>query len=168
MKRVDWRTPDGVWKALHAEYAFNLDAAASALNAKCPAYFDGETASSDGLLQPWTVAGQPARVWCNPPYNPTGAIEAWLTKGIEQAREGVLSVFLIPMSSSTGWFNDLVVPYAEWHTFRLRIAFEDPTADARENPKQDNLLVVFNPYSEVTGHTAVRCARKGEKLWTRA
>ncbi|MCX5748456.1 MAG: hypothetical protein NT062_38875, partial [Proteobacteria bacterium] len=96
-------------------------------------------------------------------------IERWLQKGLSEAARGVFSVFLVPMSSSVGWFNDLVVPYAEWHTFRGRIAFVDPVpGHKRENPKQDNLLVIFDPQSHVVGHTAVRSSKTGKVMWTNA
>ncbi len=195
--RNDWQTPGGTaisgekgfWSTLHREYGFNVDVAASAENTKCPVYFDGLTPDSDALLcdwygerfsarvsnlfdyaYPWYLDAENVSVWMNPPYNPKGAIEAWLTKALEQAVHGVRSVCLVPMASSVGWFNNIVVPYAEWHSFRGRVPFDDPlaTADAkRTSPKQDNLLVIFNPDSKIVGHAAVRDARTGERLWTR-
>ncbi len=74
------------------------------------------------------------------------------------------------MATSVAWFNDLIVPYAEWHTWRGRIAFEDPAGspdDKRTSPKQDNLLAIFDPRSERVGHCAVRDAKTGERLWER-
>ncbi len=104
----------------------------------------------------------------NPPYQPLGSVAAWLRKALEQASRGVRSVLLIPMATSVAWFNDLVVPYAEWHSFRGRIEFEDPTHGAkRTSPKQDNLLVIFDPRSRTIGHAAVRDAKTGARLWTR-
>ncbi len=182
--RNDWRTPGGtemqprnppgLWDTLHREYRFRGDVAASATNTKCRLFYDGSTPDLDGLLTSWTFGrklepGEDYCVYDNPPYL-RGAVEAWLAKALEQAALGVKSVHLIPMASSVGWFNDLVVPYAEWHTFRGRIAFEDPLASddaSRTNPKQDNLLVIFDPYSSTIGHTAVRDARTGKRLWTR-
>ena len=165
LKDPSWRTPDSLWAQLHAEYRFNLDVAASVDNTKLPAFFD---AGTDALSRPWGYLGAPARVWCNPPYNPKGESARWLQKGLEEAARGVFSVFLVPMSSSVGWFNDLVIPYAEWHTFRGRVAFIDPVpGHERMSPKQDNLLVIFDPQSTVVGHAAVRDAKNGKVLWTR-
>lgn len=179
--RNDWRTPDAIFRALDAEYHFTLDAAASAENTKCPVYYaEGDdalnlnwygidlAARNEGaaVLSPWEV-----RAFVNPPYQPKGAVETWLKKGLDQAAQGVFSVFLVPMATSVAWFNDLVVPYAEWHSFRGRIPFDDPTVDvaaeARSSPKQDNLLVIYDPKSTVLGHAAVRCSKTGERLWTR-
>lgn len=165
LKDPSWRTPDALWEQLHAEYGFNLDVAASVDNTKLSSFFD---ASMDALSRPWDHAGAPARVWCNPPYNPKGEIERWLQKGLREATRGVFSVFLVPMSSSVGWFNDLVIPYAEWHSFRGRVAFVDPVpGHERMSPKQDNLLVIFDPQSHVVGHAAVRDAKNGRVLWRR-
>ena len=176
--RNDWRTPDAIFDTLNTEYHFTLDAAASAENTKCPAFFDGKTPETDALLMPWGNDGSDGRrVWSfrayvNPPYQPKGAVETWLKRGLEQAAQGVFSVFLVPMATSVAWFNDLVVPYAEWHSFRGRIAFDDPTAlddddETRSSPKQDNLLVIYNPKSTTLGHAAVRCSKTGKRLWTR-
>jgi phage N-6-adenine-methyltransferase len=170
--RNDWRTPQKLWETLHHEYRFDLDVAADANNTKTAAFFDGSSPDNDALLCDWSTRG--SRAWCNPPYQPTGSIEEWLQRGIHQAARDIFSVFLVPMSTSRGWFNDLIVPYAEWHTFRGRISFEDPLAsqkdngekNERSNPKQDNLLVIYDPSSTAIGHAAVRDARTGERLWS--
>jgi hypothetical protein len=114
------------------------------------------------------VRVEDVRAFWNCPYNPKGSVETWLRKALEQAALGVFSVGLIPMATSVAWFNDLVVPFAEWHSFKGRIPFEDPEPDAeRTSPKQDNLLVIYNPNSNVIGHTAVRDADTGKKVWVR-
>jgi len=170
--RNDWRTPRALWDTLHTEYRFNLDAAADVQNTKCWRYFDGSE-GRDALKRDWfspDLLAEDVRAFGNPPYSPKGSVEDWLTKAIEQASHGVFSVFLVPMATSVAWFNDRVIPYAEWHSFLGRIQFEDPlaTADsARTSPKQDNLLVIYDPRSEVTGHTAVRDSKTGKRLWTR-
>ena len=181
--RQDWRTPAPVYAALDAEYHFNLDAAASASNAKTPLYQDvdydslkhnwyGDDLAARGAALGLTVdstAAEDVSAFDNCPYE-RGMVGGFLEKALEQAAHGVRSVHLIPMSSSVEWFNYLVVPYAEWHTFLGRIAFEDPLAtetSERLSPKQDNLLVIYNPNSTVIGHTAVRHAKTGLYVWRR-
>lgn len=198
-QRNDWRTPNAIWQTLHKEYKFNIDAAADRKNSKSAVYFGPEDGSdpdahipdeANGLKCDWfghdilarqnalradggfrgTVRPEDISVYVNPPYNPKGSVATWLQKAIDQAGMGVHSVLLVPMATSVAWFNDLVVPYAEWHSWRGRIAFDDPAgieSDKRTSPKQDNLLVVYNPNSDRIGHCAVRDARTGEKLWTR-
>lgn len=197
--RNDWRTPGGtamapkpgeLWTTLHEEYGYNLDLAADSQNTKCDVFFDGVTPESDALKVNWhgndlarlmgyhssSIDPEHVRAHSNPPYTPNGVIETWLQKALEQCAQGVFSTWLIPMSSSVGWFNELVVPYAEWHTFYGRIAFEDPLASndhentersERTSPKQDNLFVIYDPRSNIVGHTAVRHAKTGKRVWTR-
>ena len=61
-KKMDWRTPKGVFAALNDEFDFVLDAAASDKNAKCSEYY---TEKDNALIQPWNKGGA---VFCNPPY----------------------------------------------------------------------------------------------------
>lgn len=159
-RRIDWGTPQPLWLGLHQEFRFTLDVAASADNTKLPVFFDG-TPGRDGLLRSWVGH----RAWCNPPYNPKGEIERWLEKALQEAAQGVFSALLIPMASSRGYFNNLIVPYAQWWTFNGRIAFNDPLAKERSSPKQDNLLVVLDPLSEVLGHMGVRDRASGAVVW---
>lgn len=74
----DRRTPADVWRLLHAEFQFTLDAAASDQNAKLPKYC---TLTTSGLTQSW--AGE--RVWCNPPFSNCAA---WVTKAWDAMRGG--------------------------------------------------------------------------------
>lgn len=53
-KKMDYCTPQEFFDRLNEEFGFTLDAAATAENAKCPAYYTPET---DGLKSPWNVAG---------------------------------------------------------------------------------------------------------------
>lgn len=103
---VDERiTPPQLWKQLHHEFAFTLDAAANATNTKLPAFYDLET---DGLMQEW---GQ-HRVWCNPPYSDLGA---WVKKATIEHRDGCpLIVMLLPANrSEQGWWQDYVEPHRD-------------------------------------------------------
>lgn len=103
---VDERiTPNWLWKQLHHEFAFTLDAAANESNAKLPTYFD---ADSDGLLQPWGGA----RVWCNPPYSDLGA---WARKAWVEYRAGCpLIVMLLPANrTEQSWWHDHVEPFRD-------------------------------------------------------
>ena len=59
--RNDWETPQPLFDCLDAIFHFQLDAAASAANAKCKRYFDESNSAFD---QPWT----PGPAWLNPPY----------------------------------------------------------------------------------------------------
>lgn len=67
----EWATPQPVFDALHAEFGFTVDVAATADNAKCARFY---ARWNDGLEQDWT--GE--RVFCNPPYG--REIGPWIKK----------------------------------------------------------------------------------------
>jgi phage N-6-adenine-methyltransferase len=105
---------------------FDLDAAASAANAKCERFY---TLDDDALTQPWN-----GRVWCNPPYSNLGA---WVFKAHQQYMLGnaELIVMLLPANRTeqAWWQNEVEVgrdkpggPKVEFLPGRMR--FERPGA----------------------------------------
>lgn len=110
----EWRTPDDLYAALHAEFGFTLD--------PCQPYrFDGLTCS-------W--AGE--RVYCNPPYR-RGQIDRWLAR----AREADLAVYLLPSRTGAAWWHEYVwrdnKPLAEEIRFvRGRLKFGGSKINAPE------------------------------------
>ena len=102
----EWGSPPWLVAELAAEFAhghFDLDVAASAQNAKAPAFY---TIEDDGLAQPWF-----GRCWCNPPYGYTDAlgrhVGAWMTKAAAEVSEGraELVVALVRASVDAGWWR---------------------------------------------------------------
>lgn len=81
---------------------FNLDACASAHNAKCQQYI---TEEQNCLTVDWLEKGEFRKnVWVNPPYSdPTPFIE----KAIEQSKKykGMLIAMLLPANTSGAWFK---------------------------------------------------------------
>lgn len=132
-KSQDWATPPDFFAALHARFAFTLDAAASAENAKCTHYF---TPEQDGLSQNW--GGQ--RVWCNPPYG--REIGKWVRKGYEEAQKpGTLVVMLLPSRTDTAWYHDYCTRGVIRH-LRGRLKFGDGSCPA----PFPSMLVLFGFY----------------------
>lgn len=107
----DRGTDPGFFSACDARFEFTLDVAAAPHNAKCADYF---TRSDDGLGRDWlTPSGDPARVWCNPPYS---NIRAWVEKAHEQWTDGhaELIVMLLPANRvEQRWWQDLVEPFRD-------------------------------------------------------
>ena len=92
---TDWPTPPWLFEELSREFGpFTLDVAATAENAKAPAYF---TADVDGLAQDWHGV-----VWCNPPYGKF-VTPAWLAKARNEVELGhaVCVVCLVPARVGT-------------------------------------------------------------------
>jgi hypothetical protein len=77
--REDWRTPADLFAALHREFAFTVDAAASERNALLPRFW---TRESDAFLQDW----RGERVFCNPPYGRDSG--RWIAKFAAAAQGG--------------------------------------------------------------------------------
>lgn len=89
-------TPE-LFAELHTRFAFTIDVAAAAHNAKLPRYYD---IASNGLAQPWY--GE--RVFCNPPYS---NIRPWVEKAWCSGAE--LIVMLLPANrTEQGWWQDLI------------------------------------------------------------
>jgi phage N-6-adenine-methyltransferase len=100
---VDERiTPAWLFDALNSEFAFTLDAAANARNAKVPAF---RSLDDCGLAASW--AGE--RVWCNPPYSD---IAAWVAKArAETADRCWLAVLLLPANrTEQRWWQEHIEP----------------------------------------------------------
>ena len=96
--RDEWYTPDEVYQDLNARYGpFDLDAAASALNAKCKRFIDAKT---DALNVDWNGK----IVWLNPPYR---NIKRWIDKAYWEVEEGNVCrvVMLLPAHTATEWFH---------------------------------------------------------------
>lgn len=116
--RDDWETPPDFFAALDAVFDFQLDAAASAHNAKCARYF---SADADSLAQPWAPH---KRVWLNPPYG--RAMGRWMRKAFEESRKGCVVVCLVPARTDTRWWHDWVQDKALVTFVRGRLMFRNP------------------------------------------
>jgi len=101
MAQDEYSTPDWVYKPLHEEFKFTLDAAASTLNTKCKYYYNKE---ENALEQNWV-----GRIWLNPPYSKAaGPIYKWVQKARYTAYRGSRVVMLLTADISTKWFHDLI------------------------------------------------------------
>jgi len=96
-----WRTPWNLWHALDRQFAFTLDACASADNAKHPRFFSEK---DNGLAQSWE--GETA--WVNPPYG--RALPSWVERTRNAAiDENAIAVELVPFRPDTAWWRDFVM-----------------------------------------------------------
>jgi phage N-6-adenine-methyltransferase len=101
----EWRTPPELWQALHAEFHFDLDAAATQDNTTCVRFCDRQV---DAL----TVSWENAVVWLNPPYS---KCKAFMAKAKQEAQAGATVVCLVPSRTDTRWWHESV-----WDTARQR------------------------------------------------
>jgi site-specific DNA-methyltransferase (adenine-specific) len=133
---ADWATPLALFRALDAEFHFDLDPCATPETATCPRYF---TPADDGLAQQWTD-----RVFMNPPYG--RAIGAWMKKAWEASQTTAeVVVCLVPARPDTAWWHD----YAERGERRFekgRLRF----GDAKSGEPFPSAVVVFRNAKSVT------------------
>jgi DNA N-6-adenine-methyltransferase (Dam). len=115
----EWSTPDWLFMALDVEFQFDLDACATAENAKCKRYF---TSNDDGLDQAWT-----GNVFCNPPYG--RQIGRWVHKAYQSAMTGATCVLLLPARTDTRWWHRFC-RHGEIRFLRGRLRFSNSKRDA--------------------------------------
>ena len=118
----DWETPEEVFNFWNHEYEFNLDAAASADNARCSLFF---TKEQDALRHPWV-----GNVWLNPPYS--HGIGKWLQKAHDEVTKGNAEhvVCLIPARTDTAWWHDYVMKSDHIWLIRGRLRFSGSSINA--------------------------------------
>lgn len=92
-------TPDWLFQSLDKIFKFDLDAAATAANAKCANYF---TKERDALAQSWTSYGK--SIFLNPPYS-RGQLVHWLNKSVLEATSGACVVAILSGDFGTQWFD---------------------------------------------------------------
>jgi site-specific DNA-methyltransferase (adenine-specific) len=90
----NWITPPDLFNKLNDEFNFNFD--------PCP-YSEGEPLFN-GLECDWGTSN-----FVNPPYS-RELKEAFVKKGIAESKLGKLCVFLLPVSTSTKLFHDVILP----------------------------------------------------------
>lgn len=130
-----WETPAPVVEALEAEFGrFDLDPCCRQESAKAPRYY---TPEADGLTNPWV-----GRVFLNPPYSKPAP---WLEKAIAETSSGAaqLVIALLPASTDTRWFHDLVKGYAEVRFLKGRIKFLGWMRTPIGSPKTPSMLAIY-------------------------
>jgi phage N-6-adenine-methyltransferase len=131
----DWATPKDFYAKLDAEFCFDFD--------PCPLFYGRITDENDGLLIDW---GE--RNYINPPYS-RKLKESFVRKAVEESKKGKLCVMLLPVSTSTKLFHDVILPNADDIRFlRGRVKFEGiNTFGERVTNKagmHDSMIVIFD------------------------
>jgi len=130
----NWATPAWLYTALDAEFHFDFD--------PCPLYEGEITPEMNGLLIPWGKSN-----FINPPYS-RALKEAFVKRALQESQKGALCVLLLPVSTSTALFHDVIQPHArEIRFLRGRVAFcgKNTKGEYTETgkPMHDSMIVVF-------------------------
>ena len=126
----DWATPDYFYNELNKEFDFNFD--------PCPLF-----SNFDGLTIEWKE-----RNFINPPYSLKLKV-AFIKKAVEESKKNKLCVCLIPVSTSTKLFHEVIKPNAnEIRFIKGRIKFIGVnTFGIKVSEKcgmHDSMIVVFD------------------------
>lgn len=115
--RQDYATPPEFIDAVEKRFgSMHYDLAASARNAKAPAFF---TEEQDSLSQDWTsLVG---RLWLNPPF---AKIEPWARKCAASYRPHNRIFLLTPASIGAEWYATHVIPHARIYALVGRLCFD--------------------------------------------
>lgn len=109
-----WLTPIDFYLELDKRFHFdNFD--------PCPA--DNNLDEFDGLAIEWSKV-----TFCNPPYSRT-LKEKFLHKSYTESLKGKLIVLLLPVSTGTKIFHDLILPHAKVEFIKGRLKFEGIDSD---------------------------------------
>lgn len=119
----DVRTPTWLYDELNEEFNFNDD--------PCPLL---GIEQGDGLLREWG-----ASTFVNPPYSKP---HPWCEKAVIEARRGKIVVMLLRVDTSTKWFHESVLPYAElrWVKGRIKFGGKGPAPFA-------SMIAIYTPES---------------------
>lgn len=136
-RRQDRRTPRPLFDALHAEFGFTLDAAASIDNHLCDRYY---TEADDGLRQDWAGDAGGGAVYVNPPFATAGA---WIAKAAATAAAGTRVVMVLPVRTGTAAWHASIFgnPRAEIRFLLGRLNYDGDGGGA----PFDSAIVIFHP-----------------------
>lgn len=126
----DWATPKEFYDKLNEEFSFNFD--------PCPLHSE-----VDGLELDWKE-----RNFINPPYS-RKLKELFIRKAFAEFKKGKLCVMLLPVSTSTKIFHEIIYPNAEIRFVKGRIAFEGVNTFGKKvgkgsSPTHDSMIVIFD------------------------
>ena len=126
----DWATPKEFYDKLNDEFNFNFD--------PCPLQ-----SKFDGLEIEWKE-----RNFINPPYS-RKLKEEFIRKAFEESQKGKLCVMLLPVSTSTIIFHEVIYPNAEIRFIRRRIKFIGTNTFGEKVTNNcgmhDSMIVIFRP-----------------------
>lgn len=103
----DWKTPDDLYSQLNKEFNFNFD--------PCPLNHD--LTKWDGLKIDWGGCN-----FVNPPYS-RKLKEAFIYKAFLEFKKGKQVIMLLPVSTSTKIFHEIILPNCEIRFLRGRVKF---------------------------------------------
>ena len=133
----NWATPKWLYKKLNDMFNFDFD--------PCPLCIEG--IKFDGLTIPWGKSN-----FVNPPYS-RALKEKFIIKGVNESNLGKRVVFLLPVSTSTMIFHNVLLPNSkEIFLIKGRVSFEGFNTKGEFTTKgkgmHDSMVVVLKTPNE--------------------
>jgi len=135
LKHVDeWATPKSFYDELNKRFNFTFD--------PCPLNYDAITPETDGLLKDWGASN-----FVNPPYS-RKLKEAFIRKAYEESKKGKKVVMLLPVSTSTKIFHEVIFPNCDIEFVKGRIGFigyrtDGSLTNEKTKGMHDSMLCIF-------------------------
>lgn len=124
----NWETPKWLYDELDEEFSFDFD--------PCPL-----NATFNGLVIEWGQSN-----FINPPYNRKDKPK-FIQKAYDEWLKGKTCVLLLPVSTSTKQFHELILPFAEIRFIKGRVSFKGYNSKgeyvAKGRPMHDSMIVIF-------------------------
>jgi hypothetical protein len=131
----DWKTPEWMLEDIRKEFGEFFD--------PCPINPD-----FNGLEIEWQKVN-----YINPPYNRKDK-EAFITKAFTESKKGKICIMLLPVSTSTKIFHDLILPNAEIRFLRGRVKFKGYNTKGKyvtnNCGQHDSMMCIFKPTKKTT------------------
>lgn len=125
----NWKTPDWVLDKVRNEYGEFFD--------PCPL-----NANFDGLSCEWGNVN-----YINPPYS-ARLKEAFIRKAYQESLNGKTCIMLLPVSTSTKIFHEVIYPNATIKFIKGRVKFEGINSKGElvndRSGMHDSMFVIFN------------------------
>lgn len=129
----DWKTPQNLYNSLDKEFHFDFD--------PCP--FKHDITLWNGLDIEWGK-----RNFVNPPYSRT-LKELFIKKAYKEYQKNKIVVMLLPVSTSTKIFHEIIYPNCEIRFLRGRVKFEGVNSFGETVLNKcgmfDSMICIFNP-----------------------
>ena len=138
--RQEWRTPPDFWEVLDGEFQFQIDVAASRVNALCSHYLTKEMDALDPRTQ-WLEDGCMA-AYCNPGFGQPGP---WHKRAVFEtnANPGGVVVIMALVSPSTECFRFAEKYAQEIRLLSPRIQFKPPNGVMGHQNPRENCVVIY-------------------------
>lgn len=134
-----WRTPPWLVAAVAMEVHLAIDVSACADDRVCLEHIPPE---ADGLTTSWRPRGS-GGAWWNPAYSP--GLLPWVEKALEEHRQGVPSVGLIPPSLGAAYMQTAASTATVIAPIRGRVPFLHPdTGQPANGNRGDSCLIYFD------------------------